>query len=86
MATTAREVVMEPENRPYVAPDTEPGDAGTEEWADKPPGSSDPVGRGTLADPAGKTDADDVVDGSPADQFINDPDAIDARKDESDGT
>ena len=31
---------MEPENRPYVDADTEPGDEGTEEWADTPGGSS----------------------------------------------
>jgi hypothetical protein len=83
MGTAATEVLMEPENRPYVAPDTEPGDPGTEEWADKPAGSG-PGARGSLADPAGKTGADGVVDGSPADEFINDPDAIDARNDESD--
>ena len=74
---------MEPDNRPYVDPDTKPGDAGTEEWADTPPGSGDPAGRGPLADPAKRTDehGDGVVDESPADEFINDPDAIDARND-----
>ena len=74
---------MEPENRPYVDSDTEPGDAGTEEWADTPPASVDSVGREPLADPVGTTD-DGVVDGSPADEFINDPDAIDARDDKGD--
>jgi hypothetical protein len=33
---------MEPPNRPYVDPATEPGDAGTEPWAD---------GAGTLRPP-----------------------------------
>ena len=73
---------MEPENRPYVDPDTKPGDPGTEEWTDTP-GSGDPIGRGPLADPDGSDD-DGVVDGSPADEFINDPDAIRARNDEVD--
>lgn len=75
---------MEPENRPYVDSDTKPGDAGTEEWAETLPGAEDPTGPGPLADPAG-TDADGIVDGSPADEFVNDPDAIDARNDEDDG-
>ena len=83
MGMAAMEVLMEPENRPYVDSDTEPGDAGTEEWADGLPAPGDPVGRGPLADPVGKTDDDGVVEGSPADEFINDPDAIGARDDES---
>jgi hypothetical protein len=65
---------MEPGNRPYVDADTEPGDAGTEEWADKP---ADPVHH--AQGPHGHPDAsnaEDVVDGSPADEFIHDPDAI----------
>ena len=60
--------------RPYVDADTEPGDAGTEEWADKP---ADPVHH--AQGPHGHPDAsnaEDVVDGSPADEFIHDPDAI----------
>ena len=72
---------MEPENRPYVDSDTKTGDAGTEEWADAVPGSGDPVGRGPLADPIGTTNNDDIVEGSPADEFTSDPDAIDARND-----
>ena len=77
---------MEPENRPYVDADMKPGDAGTEEWADTSPGSGNPVGRGPLAAPVGTTDDEGVVDGSPADEFINDPDAIGARNDEGDRT
>jgi hypothetical protein len=83
MGTAATEVLMEPENRPYVDSNTKAGDTGTEEWADTPPGSGDPVGGGPLADPLGTTD-DGIVDGSPADEFTNDPDAIDARNDEDD--
>ena len=75
---------MEPENRPYVDADTEPGDAGTEEWADTPPGSGEPAKGGPLAHPAGLADADGIVDGSPADEFVNDPDAITSRNDEDD--
>jgi hypothetical protein len=84
MGTAATEVLMEPENRRYIDPDTKAGDAGTEEWADTLPGSGDPVGRGPLADPVGTTDDAGIVDGSPADGFTNDPDAIDARNDEGD--
>ena len=71
---------MEPENRPYVDADTKPGDAGTEKWADTRGEHGDPVDRGPLADAAATTD-DGVVDGSPADEFIDDPDAIAARTD-----
>jgi hypothetical protein len=68
------------EDRPYVDPDTTPGDAGTEEWADKTSGSGGEVGRGPLAEPTEETtDKDGVVEGSPADEFINDADAIGAR-------
>jgi hypothetical protein len=84
MGTTVTEVPMEPENRPYVDADTEPGDSGTEEWADSPKGSEDPSRRGSLADPEGPTDDDGAIEGSPADAFINDPEAIGARDGEDD--
>src|ERR1035441_9162277 len=84
VGTAATEVLQDPENRRYVDSDTKAGDAGTEEWADALPGSGDPVGRGPLADPVGTTDDDGIVDGSPADEFVNDPDAIDARNDKGD--
>jgi hypothetical protein len=80
----ATEVLMEPENRPYVEPDTKPGDAGTEEWADTLPGSGEPVRPGPLANPVGTTEDHGVVAGSPADEFINDPDAIAARNEKGD--
>lgn len=70
---------MEPENRPYVDSETEPGDSGTEEWSDKRPRPGDPVGRRPLTHPVVTTDDDGVIDESPADEFINDPDAIGAR-------
>ena len=71
---------MEPENRPYVAPDTKPGDAGTEEWAETLPRPGDPAG--PLANPDASDD-DGVIDGSPADEFIHDPKAIRARDDKA---
>jgi hypothetical protein len=81
MGAAVTEVLMEPENRPYVDSDTEPGDAGTEDWSDTLPGPEG-AGRGPLAHPPGSADADGIVDGSPADEFVNDPDAIADRKDE----
>lgn len=71
---------MEPENRSYVDADTGPGDAGTEKWADTGGGHGEPAGREPLADPAATTD-NGVVKGSPADAFIDDPEAITARND-----
>ena len=77
---------MEPDNRPYVAPDTKPGDAGTEEWADELPKPDAPVQQGPLANPAARADKDGIVDDSPADTFVNDPDAVTARNDEGDAS
>jgi hypothetical protein len=85
MSTAATEVLMEPNNRPYVDPDTKPGDDGTEEWAETAPGAGDPVGPGPLADPAPATEGDRIVGGSPADELANDADAVDARNDDGDG-
>ena len=70
---------MEPENRPYVDASTEPGDAGTEEWADKLQDPAHAI-RGPLAAPTG-IDEDDIVESSPADEFAHDPGAIAARID-----
>jgi len=75
---------MEQENRPYVDAETEPGDAGTEQWADAPHGTDDPTGRGSRAEPAGTVHDHVVVEGSPADVFINDAEAIGARDAEDD--
>jgi len=74
---------MEPENRPYVDAETKPGDGGTEAWADTAPGAGDQGEVGPHTDPVGITD-DGVVEGSPADEFIGDPEAISAHHDEGD--
>ncbi len=77
---------MEPANRPYVDPVTEPGDAGTEPWADDRADSKagDRTKRGPLADPAAPSEERDAIDGSPADQFLTDDDAVSARKEDPD--
>ena len=69
---------MEPENRPYVDSDTEPGDTGTEDWADTPADADGPARVRWPTRPE-RADPDGIVDGSPADEFVNDPDAIDKR-------
>lgn len=69
-------------NRPYVDPVTEPGDAGTEPWADDPK-AGDQTKRGPLADPVAPSEDDAAIDGSPADQFITE-DAISARNEDPD--
>lgn len=69
---------MEPENRPYVDSETEPGDSGTEEWSDKRPAPGDPIPRRPPTHPVVTTDDHGVIDESPANEFSNDPDAIGA--------
>ncbi len=76
---------MEPENRPYVGTGTDSGDTGTKKWADTLPDSPEPGKRGDAAARVRTTNGDGVVDGSPADQFINHPKVIDARNDAGDG-
>lgn len=71
---------MEPTNRPYVDPDIEPGDAGTEPWADDPKAGAG-TKRGPLADPVAKSEEDAAIEGSPADQFITE-DAVNARNED----
>jgi len=66
---------MEPYNRPYVDPDTEPGDKGTEEWADETP---EQAATHEHAEGPAKTDEEGTIAGSPADIF-DDGDAIAAR-------
>lgn len=68
---------MESENRPYVDPDMQPGDKGTEPWADGDIAKE----RGPLADGMSMTDPEGVITGSPADIF-DDGDAIAASNDE----
>ena len=76
---------MEPTNRPYVDPATEPGDAGTEPWADDrvdPEAEDGPKPR-PLTDPLAPSEDDAAIEGSPADQFLTDEDAVSARNEDS---
>lgn len=71
---------MEPENRPYVDAATTPGDIGTENWSNGPDSSRPPAQRPPRDEPAGTSIDNGVTDGSPADEFINNPDVIALRK------
>jgi hypothetical protein len=73
---------MEPKNRPYVDPATEPGDAGTEPWADdlEAPKAEVPSKR-PVADPAAPAAEDAAIEGSPADHFLTE-DAVSARNED----
>lgn len=77
---------MEPTSRPYVDPATEPGDAGTEPWADggTDAANGDPTKPRHVADPVEPSEDGAAVEGSPADQFLNDDDAVGARSEDSD--
>jgi len=77
---------MEPTNRPYVSPDTEPGDAGTEPWADEGADAQadDPTKRRPVADPVAPAEGGAAIEGSPADQFLADDDAVGARNEDPD--
>jgi hypothetical protein len=75
---------MEPTNRPYVDPATEPGDAGTEPWADADAGAEDPTKRRPAADPVAPSEEGAASEGSPADQFLTDDDAVSARNEDPD--
>jgi hypothetical protein len=66
---------MEPYNKPYVDPNTDPGDTGTERWADEAP-ENDPEAEGRP-----QTDEHGAIKGSPADVF-DDGDAISAENEE----
>jgi hypothetical protein len=80
------EDAMEPTNRPYVDPDTEPGDAGAESWADDggdPPTGNPRKGR-PGADPVDPSEEDAAIEGSPADHFLTDDDAVGARNEDPD--
>jgi hypothetical protein len=80
------EDLMEPTNRPYVDPDTEPGDAGTEPWADDPADSeaADRSKRRPAAEPVVPSAEGAASEGSPADQFLTEDDAISARNEDPD--
>jgi hypothetical protein len=75
---------MEPPNRPYVDPATEPGDAGTEPWADGTgdAATADATKRRPIADPVARSDEGAAIEGSPADQFLTEDDAVRARTDD----
>jgi hypothetical protein len=79
------EDAMEPTNRPYVDPDTEPGDAGTEPWADDRADSEagDRTKRRPLADPVAQSEEGAAIEGSPADEFMT-GDAVSAQKEDPD--
>ena len=55
---------MEPTNRPYVDPGTEPGDEGTEAWSANRGDDDGPLAQGGAA-----TDDEGALSGSPADVF-----------------
>jgi hypothetical protein len=75
---------MEPTNRPYVDPATEPGDAGTEPWADDGTDAAigDPTKGRRIADPVAPSEEDAAIEGSPADHFLTDDDAVGARNED----
>jgi hypothetical protein len=77
---------MEPTNRPYVDPATEPGDAGTEPWADdgKDAATANPTKRRPIADPVASSDEGVAIEGSPADEFLTEDDAVSARNEDPD--
>jgi hypothetical protein len=66
---------MEPGNRPYVDPETTPGDAGTEDWADRP-ATPDPKVHAPTGPTGGGAIDKGIVDGSPADEFVEGHTAI----------
>jgi hypothetical protein len=75
---------VEPTNRPYVDPATEPGDAGTEPWADDAAdaATADPTKRRPVADPVAPSDQGAASEGSPADQFLTEDDPVSARNED----
>jgi hypothetical protein len=75
---------MEPTNRPYIDPATEPGDAGTEPWADAYAQAEDPTKRRPAPDPVAPSEEGAASEGSPADQFLTDDDAVSARNEDPD--
>ena len=77
---------MEPTNRPYVDPATEPGDAGTEPWADDGAvdATGDPTKRPPITNPVAPSEEDAAIEGSPADHFLTDDEAISARNEDFD--
>jgi hypothetical protein len=77
---------MKATNRPYVDPVTEPGDAGTEPWADDRANAEadDRTKDRSAADRASPAPTDAAIEGSPADEFLTNEDAISARDKDAD--
>ncbi len=75
---------MEPTNCPYVDPATEPGDTGAEPWAvdGADAATEDPTKRRPIADPVTPFDDGTAIEGSPADQFLTEDDAVSARSED----
>jgi hypothetical protein len=75
---------MEPTNRPYVDPATEPGDAGTEPWAedDADAANANATKRRPTADPVAPSEEGAAIEGSPADQFLTEDDAVSDRNED----
>ena len=72
---------MDSTNRPYVDPATEPGDAGTEPWADAPDSEAgDRAKRGAPANPV-EPPEQAAIDGSPADKLLTE-DSVSASKED----
>jgi hypothetical protein len=77
---------METTNRPYIDPTTEPGDAGTEPWADDggTAAAGDPTKRRPAEDSVAPSEEGAAIEGSPADQFLTDDQAVSARNEDAD--
>jgi hypothetical protein len=74
---------MEPTDRPYVDPTIEPGDAGTEPWADDTDSEAgDQTKPRPTATPAAPADQGPAADGSPADEFISNEDVVEERNED----
>ncbi len=67
---------MESSDRPYIDTETEPGDKGTEKWADDATAPGEHLG--PLAEGHAETDAEGAIVGSPAD-ILDDGEGVDAQ-------
>ncbi len=61
---------MQPGDKPFLDPDTTPGDVGGEDPADHPP-TPDAKGEAPLVPIDGGAIDEGIIDGSPADQVID---------------
>lgn len=64
----------------------EPGDAGTERWADDgaDAAAEDQTKRRPITDPVAKSEEGAAIEGSPADEFLTADGAVSARNDDPD--